>query len=211
MSAVEATLVIALVGLVLSLGSLSWQVISFVRSGGRIRVESRFGVFLLQGRDELDEVIEPLTFENQAQTWALIKMDKGTLHGPLFLPSSKGPKQLDNTWLVADVKNVGRLPVTVSSCRWHSSSNEWLGSLSRHWPGTDLPHRLNPYDQCIVTVHLQEIVDWWKEDRDEPFPLEFNVWPIVELASGQTAKGPPLTLRSDNHVADADADADAED
>lgn len=42
------TPVVAVLGLVLALVSLAWQVVAFTRSGSRVRVEAKFGLFLSQ-------------------------------------------------------------------------------------------------------------------------------------------------------------------
>lgn len=90
-----ATLVLAVVGLALSMLSLGWQAATFVLSGGRANVELLLGAVRSGGGGFVT-----MSVQNPAREWAVSLKDQGYTH-PV---------------VAVRVRNVGRLPLTVE--RW---------------------------------------------------------------------------------------------
>jgi len=84
--------------------------------------------------------------------------------------------------LIATIRNVGRMPVTIESCNWHAK--EVALSLSESPPGQTLPHRLEPHDKCIVAVRLQAVVAMIEASKEVLGSTGRDIWPEVQLGSG---------------------------
>jgi hypothetical protein len=176
-------LFIAIAGVVLSLTALGWQVLVFLKSGSRVRVEMKFGTFLTQ---------------NLVGFWAPEIMqlkqssDAALSEQPIYLPNklvtALGPQNLRHLWLIAEISNIGRLPVTVQGCQWHTVRS---GVIERRptSPGVSFPHRLEAHDQCIAVIDFHTIITW----LDAPFggtkTSGREVWPVIRLGNRRIAKG----------------------
>ena len=181
-------LCIAIAGLVLSLAAIGWQVLVFARSGSRVRVEMKFGTFLTQN---------PITFLIPGITPKAQGADVSLSEQPIYLPdqlvTALGPQNLQHLWLIAEISNIGRLPVTVQGCQWRTSRS---GAIERRptSPGVSFPHRLEAHDQCIAVIDLRTIISV----LDAPFGGTRNsgrdVWPVIRLGNRRTAKGKRIQI-----------------
>lgn len=131
------TTVIAVLGLMLAVVSLAWQIITYTWSGSRVRVDTRFGLYL-------SHVLPGV--QSDQPTFLSDELVSATAHQgyPAVL-------------LFAVIQNTGRLPVTVQECLWHAhdQGKQKLGFGTIGNPlGTPLPHRLEPGAQCYAVVDL---------------------------------------------------------
>lgn len=181
-------LFIAIAGLVLSLTALGWQVLVFVRSGSRVRVEMKFATFLTQN---------PVAFLVPGIMPGTQGANAPPSEQPIYLPdelvTALGPQNLQHLWLIAEISNIGRLPVTVQGCQWHTSRS---GAIERRptSPGVSFPHRLEAHDQCIAVIDLKTIISV----LDAPFggtkTSGREVWPVIRLGNRRTAKGKQIQI-----------------
>jgi hypothetical protein len=181
-------LFIAIAGLVLSLTALGWQVLVFVRSGSRVRVEIKFGTFLTQ--NPIGSLLPGMVAATQAANATLPEQ-------PIYLPdqlvTALGSQNLQNLWLIAEISNIGRLAVTVQGCRWHTAQDKTIERRPTS-PGVSLPHRLDANDQCIAVIDLRTII----AVLDAPFGgtriSGREVWPVIRLGNRRTVKGKRIQI-----------------
>jgi hypothetical protein len=181
-------LFIAVAGLVLSLTSVGWQVLAFIRSGSRVRVEMKYGTFLGQGlmRILAPEITQTMQDPNSAQS-----------EQPIYLPNelvtALGPQLHGHLWLIAEISNVGRLPVTVQGCQWQTTASGTVERMPTR-PGVSFPHRLEAHDQCIAVLDLHTIISM----LDAPFggtkTSGREVWPVIRLGNRRTVKGKRIQI-----------------
>jgi hypothetical protein len=135
------TLIIAIAGVVLSIGSLCWQAYTFVLSGGRIRIEVKIGGFGDHGFVQL--------------------MENADL--PVSLPSLKqaGFEPI----VVATIFNTGRMSIVIQQCSWATKDKALTSSPIGKWPATQLPCRLEPHDRCVCIVELKNIIGWITDEE----------------------------------------------
>jgi hypothetical protein len=150
------TTVIAVLGLVLASLSLGWQFFSWRWSGSRVTVETTFGVAL-----------------SEHQVFFLPN------HEPSILAATVA-EDWPEVMVIANIRNTGRLPVTIQRCSWYVGGNVWMAVDVP--PGVSLPYRLGEHDQCFSIVALQEIVEF--SDRNPPLPgWRREVWPLIDIAN----------------------------
>ena len=197
-------LIIAIVGLVLSLTAVGWQVLAFIKSGSRVRVEMKFGMFLTQNS---------VGFLTPEVMRVMQGTDTALPEQPIYLPNelvtALGPQNLRHLWLIAELSNIGRLAVTVQGCQWHTLNS---GAIERRptSPGVSFPHRLEANDQCIAVMDLHTIISMF----DAPFggtrTSGREVWPVVRLGNRRTAKGKrtqiPITSDPSQNALSSDED-----
>lgn len=197
-------LIIATAGLVLSSTAVGWQILAFIKSGSRVRVEMKFGTFL---------TLNPVGLLTAEVMRVMQGTDAALPEQPIYLPnelvSALGPQNLRHLWLIAEISNIGRLPVTVQGCQWHTVRS---GAIERRptSPGVSFPHRLEVNDQCIAVIDLHTIISVF----DAPFggtkSSGREVWPVVRLGNRRTAKGKraqiPITSDPSQNVLRSDED-----
>jgi hypothetical protein len=166
------TTVIAVLGLVLAVVSLAWQIITYAWSGSRVRVDSRFGMYLSH--------LLPGVVNSDQPTFLTDELVSATAH-----------QGFPGVLLFAVIQNTGRLPVTVQECLWHANDHgkQQLGFGTIGNPlGTPFPHRLEPGAQCYAVVDLataMAVIDAPLRDKT----LGRQVWPVVQLGNGRRRKG----------------------
>ena len=183
---------IALAGLAVALVSLGWQVVAYIGSGSRVRIEVKYGIFLGQGP------IPILTPEIMQLTQNPSNVDTAQ---PIYLPdelvAAMGTQNLRHYWLIAEIANVGRLPVTVQECQWHTIKSGTIGRRP-DWPGTSLPHRLEAHDQCIAVMDLNTIISVFDAPFGDTKTSGRMVWPVIRLGNRRVVNGKrieiPVTL-----------------
>lgn len=164
--------VIAVLGLVLALLSLGWQVVTYIWSGSRVHVDTRFGIYLSSMLPGLMKSNQP-TFLTDA------------------LVTATGAQGFPGIMVIAVIQNVGRLPVTIQECMWQTKLDKF-GAID-HPLGTPLPHRLEPGAQCLSVVDLATaiaVLDAPLRDKT----VGRQVWPVVQLGNGRHRKGKALEI-----------------
>jgi len=193
-----AALFIALVGLVLSSAALGWQILAFVKSGSRVRVELKFGIFLSQNSVGL---LTPQVAQLMEDS------DAASSEQPVYLPSqlvtALGPQSLSFLWLVAEISNVGRLAVTIQGCQWQTVRG---GAIEQRpvSAGESFPRRLDANDQCIAAIDCNTIIAFLDAPFGGTMTSGREVWPVIRLGNRRTVKGKrirvPVTSDPSQHV-----------
>jgi hypothetical protein len=163
---------VAVAGLVLAMLSLLWQGYTFARSGSRVRVEAKFGTFISELLPGL--VPDGTHFFLSDEILAAMKH-----------------QGFPGVMLIAIIQNVGRQAVTVQGCMWQTRQ-EKFGNLGNPL-GASFPHRLEPDAQCLAVVDLATalaVLDAPLRDTS----TGRQVWPVVELGNGTSAKGKPIEI-----------------
>ncbi len=163
-----ATASLALLAIVTAI----FAIVTFAWSGSRVRVDTRFGLYLSQ--------VFPGVVNSDQPTFLTDTLVSATAH-----------QGYPGVLLFAVIQNIGRLPVTVQECLWHANDHgkQQLGFGTIGNPlGTPLPHRLEPGAQCYAVVDLataMAVVDAPLRDKT----LDRMVWPVVQLGSGRKRMG----------------------
>lgn len=124
-----ATLVLAVVGLVISVISLTWQVIQHSLTGSRVRAELLLGGFGFGG----------------------------VVTGPFDMDRSVLASQGVSEWVLAiQVRNRGRMPVDVGSCEVEFESGGAYNRAGWH-ANPNLPYRLEPGSSQSFYVPLADV------------------------------------------------------
>jgi hypothetical protein len=162
-----ATAALALLAIVTAI----FAFVTFAWSGSRVRVDTRFGMYL-------SRLIPGLNSDQP--TFLTGELVSATAH-----------QGYPGVMLFAVIQNTGRLSITVHECLWHASGHgkQQLGFGTIGNPlGTPLPHRLEPGAQCYAVVDLataMAVVDAPLRDKT----LGRRVWPVVQLGNGRKRKG----------------------
>jgi len=163
-----ATAALALLAIVTAV----FAFVTFAWSGSRVRVDTRFGMYLHHLHPAIPDTGQP--------TFLTDELVAATAH-----------QGYPGILLFAVVQNTGRLPVTVQECLWHADDHggKQIGFGTIGNPlGTPLPHRLEPGAQCYAVVALataMAVVDAPLRDK----ALGRMVWPVVQLGHGRKRKG----------------------
>jgi hypothetical protein len=173
------TLVLAVLGFLLALASLIWQVVSFIQSGSRVSVKTMFGM--------------PI----KDYSYGEIASDQ--LH--FFDHEEAYERQHERALLVAVISNIGRQAATVTDVKWETPDQYAFAQIERDliikFP---IPYRLEPNAQCYG-VHWLPVAMWLLHKRYsrmengsrrdiEKLPIRA----IVTLANGRTVRGDWLAL-----------------
>ena len=150
---------------------------TFAWSGSRVRVDTRFGIYLSH--------LLPGVVNSDQPTFLTRELVSATAH-----------QGYPGVLLFAVVQNIGRLPIAVQECLWHTEAKggQHLGFGTIGNPlGTPLPHRLEPGAQCYAVVDLataMAVVDAPLRDKT----LGRMVWPVVQLGNGRKRKGKAMEI-----------------
>ena len=164
---------IAVLGLVLALISLGWQVAMFYWSGSRVRLQTKLGLFVAP------DVAEPV-FPGEQLLAEIRKARVGDL------------RTLAPTVVV---HNRGRLAVTVQSCTWHTQAAS-MGTRGGAL-GDMLPHRLEPHARLIAALQPANVTALFQASGTVPDDGWWAIWPVIELGNGKTVRGESLRASSD--------------
>ena len=163
-----ATAALALLAIVTAV----FAFVTFAWSGSRVRVDTRFGMYLHHLQPAIPDTGQP-TFLTEDLVLA-------TAH-----------QGYPGILLFAVIQNTGRLAVTVQECLWHAKDRGkqplGFGTIGNPF-GTPLPHRLEPGAQCYAVVNLataMAVVDAPLRDKS----LGRMVWPVVQLGHGRKRQG----------------------
>ncbi|OOC52613.1 hypothetical protein NOSIN_01195 [Nocardiopsis sinuspersici] len=160
-----ATFVIAVVAVVTAAVSLTWNVLSWLFSGGLAKVELDDGVIHANGT-----------------TYALT--ERGEPVDPSVTKAGFTRRALFVT-----VRSKGRLPVTVA--QWHLKlpKHKYVEMNSLHGPS--LPHRLEPGEQAMWAIEVDEqMLSILRDDRAWAKVDDVEVYAVVSLGSGKEIKTP---------------------
>jgi hypothetical protein len=146
----------------LSLASLVWQAATWVLSGSRVRIALRRGGLRrdAHGTARLSGPLQPTEGD-----YAVMR-DQG----------------FTDEVLIVDVRNVGRMPVSVDTITINTEDGWGFGRLADP-ENPELPHRLEPGSKQTWHVDLealQQLVDADFKSRD--------AWMMVELGTGKVLR-----------------------
>ena len=160
-----ATLWIAVIAAITAAVSLTWNVLSWLFSGGLAKAELDNGAIHANGR-----------------AYALIERGKP-------VDPSAAKSGFTRRALLLAVRSVGRLPVTVAQWQLKLPGLSYGEMNSPHGPR--LPHRLEPGEHAVWAIEVDEQMlatlhtsrTWAKVD-------EVEVYAVVKLGSGKEIKTP---------------------
>jgi hypothetical protein len=157
------TLVVAITGVALALGSLAWQAATFILSGSRARVKLRRGAIQRDALGRIVRVAGPL--QPSARDLALMRSQGFT-----------------RDLLIVEVRNVGRLAVSVESATAEAEGG-WGFAVLQDPENTALPFRLEPGAKeswHVDLAPLQMVAD--SEGKPK------RAWMSVELGTGKVLR-----------------------
>jgi len=158
---------IAVLGLVLALVSLGWQVTTFYWSGSRVRLQTKLAFSIASELIILDDK----SVANMAQV---------------------KPEELRKLAPVVVVHNRGRLAVTVQSCTWHSDT---VSMTTRGGALGDVPpHRLEAHARFTTGLEPANVTALFRASGPAPTDGWWSIWPSIELGNGKTVRGEPVKL-----------------
>jgi hypothetical protein len=157
---------IAVLGLVLAVVSLSWQVVIFRWSGSRVRVESRLAL--------LPEVAGAPVFPDDKML--------------SILPAAEIRRMVPT----AVIRNTGRLPVTVERCTWQAEHAFMDASDSPL--GESPPCRLEAHAACYATLAPENVAELFHAARMLHQGDCWDLWPVAELGNGKIRTGGRLKI-----------------
>ena len=163
-----ATLLIAVLGVALGVASLTWQIVAHVLSGGRVKVTLKVG-------------------GHSGQAMASMPANKVT-PASLKQITSQGFSQ---PVIAVDVRNVGRMPVTVE--RWGITSAQGIQAIP--WGnsiGPTLPRRLESGESASWAVDLSTALNLAQVSLAVlgKGKSSTRIVGVVELADGRMYKTP---------------------
>jgi len=157
---------IAVLGLVLAVVSLAWQIVMFRWTGSRVQVESRL---------------------------ALLPQVEGA---PIFpddkMLSILPPAEIREMVPTAVIRNTGRLPVTVERCRW-TAEHAFMGASDSPL-GDSPPCRLEAHATCYASLAPENVAWLFHVAKTLPIDGFWDLWPVVELGNGKIRTGGRLKI-----------------
>jgi hypothetical protein len=196
------TLALAIIGTVLGVLNLLWNVWTWRGSGSRIQVETSFRVFPGLARNQLMNILAqtqsqlPAELASAAQQMIRqhaqipIPTDLSYPASPQLIAASPSEMVL----LVATITNTGRLSVTIQRCQWQTSQPGFIEAPNMP-PGASFPHRLGENDRCISVITLASIQAVLDAPLRDKSVIGREAWPIVEVANlRKPVRGNSLTI-----------------
>jgi len=160
-----ATLIIAALGVLLGALSLGWQAATYVLTGGRVKIALKVGAVVDSGTG-----------------MALMPVAEAT---PDKL-ASLGQQGFSRAVIAVEVRNVGRLPVTVS--RWSLESSLGVSYVPiADSLGSALPHRLDLGEPATWALDLHQAIHLVKTTTEVLGKgcEQARVHGVVELGDGR--------------------------
>lgn len=166
------TLVIAILGVALSVAALGWQAYSFWRSGHRIIVDLRAGA---------------------TDGGRLAQVEKSAFSVALGVLAGQGFRM---AVLIATIRNTGRQGVTVQQCRWT------IGDVTFSLPAVPsasslFPQRLEAGEQCQAVIELELVLQVFQASVDLVNDHRRDVIAVAELGTGKPIRSKPLRVPPD--------------
>ncbi|SHJ58156.1 hypothetical protein SAMN05421803_107168 [Nocardiopsis flavescens] len=160
------TLVVAICAAVVAATALGWQIASWLLSGGRAKVE------LLNG-----------ALHQFGPQWIVMPPNKP-------LDPSGAANGFTRRAIFVEVRNVGRLPITVTSWQLKLPGGVKIGELNSP-NGPRLPHRLDVGDSEKWAIEVDsELVAALRATRKMAKVDDVEVRAVVSLGSGKEIKTP---------------------
>jgi hypothetical protein len=183
------TLALAIIGTVLGVLNLLWNVWTWRGSGSRVQVVTSLRIFPGLTRNQmLDSLAQTQLPPDQAKAaQQLIQYHAQiTIPTDLSFPASAeliAALPPEAVMVVATITNTGRLPVTILRCMWRTSQPEQLMESPNMPPGVSFPHRLGENDQCISVISLATVMSVLDAPLREKSITGREAWPLVEVAN----------------------------
>ena len=198
------TLALAIIGTVLGVLNLLWNVWTWRGSGSRVQVKTSFRIFPGLTRDQMMENLAraqlPPDLANAAQQMIQFHAQI-PIPTDLSYPASAELMAVlppESVLIVAAITNTGRLPVTIQRCQWRTSQ-PGLVETPNMLPGVSFPHRLGENDQCISVISLATIMAILDAPLRDNSVTGREAWPIVEVANlRKPVHGNRVTIPSRN-------------
>lgn len=161
------TLIIAVVGVVLSLGSLTWQVVQFSLTGYRVRVQLKIGALGRGG------------------------VASGRFSGDLEVVMSQG---FQTPVVIVEATNVGRSPVTIRE--YSIELGNGFAYSEPGIPGSaTVPHRLEPGEHAAFFASMDAVAQASQVTYESNLKAPQRVRARVALSTGKAITGAWAALR----------------
>jgi len=166
----SAPLVVAIIGVVLSVAALGWQAYTFWRAGHRVRVQLNAGAVGPGNLMSFSRSKFPTATE-------MAQMAKQGFTAPI---------------LVAVIRNDGRQAVTVQQCNW--AAGPVTLSLPSSPFGDTFPRRLEAGDSCKAVIPLAMVTVALGANAAVLKSPARQVAAVVDLGTGKTVRSKKLEI-----------------
>jgi len=183
------TLALAIIGTVLGVLNLLWNVWTWRGSGSRGQVDTNLRIFSGLTRNQmLDSLAQTQLPPDQAKAAQQLIQYHAQITIPTNLSFTASAELIaalppEAVLIVATITNTGRLPVTIQRCQWRTSQPEQLIETPNMPPGVSFPHRLGENDQCISVISLATIMSVLDAPLRDKSITGREAWPLVEVAN----------------------------
>ena len=183
------TLALAIIGTVLGVLNLIWNVWTWRGSGSRVQVDTSLRIFPGLTRNQmLASLAQAKLPEDQARAAQQLIQFHAQIPIPadLSFPASSeliAALPTETVLVVATIKNIGRLPVTIQGCEWRTSQPEHLIGSPNMPPSVTFPHRLGENDQCISVTSLATLMSVLDAPLRDKSITAREAWPLIQVAN----------------------------
>jgi hypothetical protein len=183
------TLALAIIGTVLGILNLLWNVWTWRGSGSRVKVDTSLRIFPGLTRNQmLDSLAQAKLPEDQARAAQQLIQFHAQIPIPTDLSFPASAELIatlppEAVLVVATITNIGRLPVTIQRCQWRTSQLEHLIESPNLPPGVTFPHRLGENDQCISVTSLATLMSVLDAPLRDKSITAREAWPLVQVAN----------------------------
>lgn len=178
-----ATFVIAVLGWVTATASFTWNIISWLFSAGRAKVELRVGAVV--GLNYMTSPIQPGWAQKVQQN-----LERNGLDGELAF--------------FITVRNKGRIAITVEGCSFRAGNGMEAGTIGRPDWGKAFPARIEaggaPETFAYRTNHVHDLAEWVRAAPPKPrtgglasatVPDPRIISAVVQLGNGKKVRAKP--------------------
>jgi hypothetical protein len=183
------TLALAIIGTILGVLNLFWNVWTWRGSGSRVQVDASLRIFPGLTRNQvLDSLAQAKLPADQANTAQQMIQFHAQIPIPTDLSFPASAELIatlppETVMVVATITNTGRLPVTIQRCQWRTSQLEHLIESPNLPPGVSFPHRLGENDQCISVTSLTTLMSVLDAPLRDKSITAREAWPLVQVAN----------------------------
>jgi hypothetical protein len=193
-------LALAIIGTVLGILNLLWNVWTWCGSGSRVEVDTSFRVFPGLARNQMMDSLArtqlPPEIANAAQRMI---QQHAQIPIPIDLSYPASAELMaavppEMVLVVATITNTGRLPVTIQRCQWHTPQPGLIEAPNMPL-GVSFPYRLGENDRCISVITLATVMSILDAPLRDKSVTGREAWPMVEVANlRKPVRGKSLTI-----------------
>ena len=194
------TLALAIIGTVLGILNLLWNVWTWRGSGSHVQIDTSFRIFPGLTRDQMMNSLAqaqlPPELANAAQQMIQFHAQIPIPTDLSYPASAELMKAVppETVLVFATITNTGRLPVTIQRCQWQTSQPGFIEAPNMP-PGVSFPYRLRENDRCISVISLATVMAVLDAPLRDKSVTGRETWPVVEVANlRKPVRGNSLTI-----------------